>query len=481
MTTTRSSARAVSVVDGADRPAASAPRVIHAWDGAVVGEASDAVLDDVTAAVAATTASLADPFPPAERARVLRAFAARISADADAYAELLMAECAKPLGEARAEVMRSIGVLEECAEEATRIVGHLVPVQGVSGSEDRISFTLRVPVGVVAAITPFNGALLSPAHKVGAALAAGAACILKPADATPLSAYRFVQDALAAGVPAGRVALLVAEGPEVPSALVRDPGVGMVSFTGSTAVGLRIRQDLGLRPAILELGGNAPLIVHHDGDVAAAAAASVPGAFGYAGQVCISVQRIFVHESRYDEFTTEFLARVGELVVGSPTDPATEVGPLLSEQRAAALEASVRSAIAAGATALTPIRREGALMWPIVLEGADPGAPVVCEEAFGPLVSLFSYRDVNEAFALANATEYGLQAGLFTSDYTVIHDAMQKLDFGGVIVNDTSRYRVDRMPYGGTKASGSGKEGIRYSIEQMTNERLVVLRPAVAR
>jgi acyl-CoA reductase-like NAD-dependent aldehyde dehydrogenase len=468
----------VSIVDGRARPTAAVPRTIRAWDGAPVGEVADAVLDDVTAAVASATAGLAHPFPPADRARVLRAFAARIAAAADDYAELLMAECAKPLAEARGEVQRSIAVLEECAEEATRVVGHLVPVQGVSGSEDRISFTLRIPVGVVAAITPFNGALLSPAHKVGAALAAGAACILKPADATPLSAARFVQDALAAGVPADRVALIVSEGPDVPSALVRDPGVAMVSFTGSTAVGLRIRQDLGLRPAILELGGNAPLIVHSDGDVAAAAAASVPGAFGYAGQVCISVQRIFVHESRYAEFRAAFLERVERLVVGSPADPATEVGPLLSEQRAAALEASVRQAVASGATALTPIRREGALMWPIVLEGAEPTAPVVCEEAFGPLVSLFSYRDVGDAFALANATEYGLQAGLFTSDYTVIHDAMQQLDFGGVIVNDTSRYRVDRMPYGGTKASGSGKEGVRYSIEQMTKERLVVLRPA---
>jgi acyl-CoA reductase-like NAD-dependent aldehyde dehydrogenase len=469
---------AISIVAGQEVPSGSTPREIRSYEGELVGRVFDADESVVALAVGATTGALTTPFPPAERARVLRAFAARIREHSDEYTALVMAECAKPVGESRAEVARSISVLEECAEESTRIVGQLVPVDGVAGSEDRTSFTLRLPVGVVAAITPFNGALLSPAHKVGAALAAGAACILKPADATPLTAHRFMTDLLACGVPPERVALIVSEGAAVPSRLVEHPGVAMVSFTGSTAVGLHIRKSLGLRPAILELGGNAPLIVHADADVQAAVVAAAPGAFGYAGQVCISVQRVFVHESRYAEFRDSFLAQVAALRVGSPSDPETQVGPLLSEPRAAALEASVRDAVAQGATLLTALRREGALMWPIVIEDADPTSPVVCEEAFGPLVSLFSYSDIEEAFDAANSTEYGLQAGVYTSDYTVMHKAMHSLDFGGIIFNDTSRYRVDRMPYGGTKASGSGTEGIRYSIEQMTTERLIVLRPA---
>ena len=470
---------AASVVGGKEITA-GVERELRGFDGQLIGRVRDAGTEVVAAAVHSTTSAMAEPFPPARRAQLLRALAQRIADDAEAYAELLMRECAKPLGEARAEVARSIAVLQECAEESTRILGHLVPVHGVAGSEDRTSFTIRLPVGVVAAITPFNGALLSPAHKVGAALAAGAACVLKPADATPLTAYRFMNDVIEAGVPPHRVALVVSEGAAVPAALVEHEGVAMVSFTGSTTVGLQIRKNLGLRPAILELGGNAPLIVHRDGDVAAAVEASVPGAFGYAGQVCISVQRIFVHESRYEEFRQAFVERVRALAVGSPFDPDTEVGPLISESRAAALEASVRASVEQGATLLTPLRREGALMWPVVIEGADPQSSLVCEEAFGPLVSLFSYGDIDDAFALANATPYGLQAGIYTSDFSIIHRAMHELDFGGVIVNDTSRYRVDRMPYGGTKASGSGTEGVRYSIEQMTKERLVVLKPAAA-
>jgi len=470
--------RATSIVSGRHLAHAGAPRQINGYDGQALGDVHDATVQDVQAAVRAASSWDGASVPPAERAAILRRFAGLIRDEESTYVETLVSECAKPIAEARGEVARTIAVLEECAEEATRIQGHLVPVAGVLGSEDRFAFTLRLPVGVVAAITPFNGALLSPAHKMGAALAAGAPCILKPADATPFSAYRFVRDLLAAGAPPNAVALLVSDGPSVPAALVDNPDVAMVSFTGSTPVGLNIRRSLGLRPAILELGGNAPLIVHADADVPAAAAAAVPGAFGYAGQVCISVQRIYVHHSRYDEFTRHFIDGVTALRVGDPRSPATQVGPLLSEARAQQLEEDVQAAVDGGASLLTPLRREGALMWPVVLEHANADDQVVCQEAFGPVVALFPYEDVAEAFEAANATEYGLQVGMYTSDYSLMHEAMHRLRFGGVVFNDTSRYRVDRMPYGGVKASGSGKEGVRYSMEQMTNERLVVLRPA---
>lgn len=469
--------RATSIIRGRDVESTSTRRLLD-YDGEVLGEVHHADPATVAEAVATATRSLATPLGPSERAAILRRFADNIQDDLQAYIDMLVRESAKPVGEARAEVLRAVSVLRECAEEATRISGHLVPVDGVPGSEDRLAFTLRVPVGVVAAITPFNGALLSPAHKMGAALAAGAPCILKPADATPFSAYHFMRALLDAGAPEDAYALLVSQGPEVPAALVDHPGIGMVSFTGSTPVGLQIRRSLGLRPAILELGGNAPLIVHSDADVQAAAAAAVPGAFGYAGQVCISVQRIFVHRPRYEEFKAHFLSAVAELIVGDPVFPETHVGPLISEARAVELEAEIRRAVDRGARLLTPLRRENAMLWPTVIENASPDDQIVCQEAFGPVVALFAYDDIDEAFDAANATEYGLQAGVYTSNYTLMQRAMRELNFGGVIFNDTSRYRVDRMPYGGVKASGSGKEGVRYSIEQMTSERLVVLRPA---
>lgn len=467
-----------SIVAGEDVRSGSRPRVLASYRGARLADVWDAGPGDVERVVEATALALDQQLEPHRRAQILRAAAARIRAAADDYAALLVDECAKPRAESLAEVRRSVAVLEECAEEATRVQGHLVPVQGVAGSEDRLAFTIRRPVGIVAAITPFNGALLSPAHKVGAAIAAGAPCVLKPADATPACAYRFVRDLLCAGLPADWVSLLVSSGPETPAALVAHPRIGMVSFTGSTAVGLQIRRELGLRPAILELGGNAPLIVHEDADVAAAAAAAVPGAFGYAGQVCVSVQRIYVHRSRYAEFRDAFLEGVAALRVGDPADPDVDVGPLLTEARAVDLERDVEAAVADGARLLTPLRREGALVWPVVVEDASPSSRVVCEEAFAPVVGLRAYDGLADAFAEANRTRYGLQVGVFTSDYAVMHRAMHALDFGGVIFNDTSRYRVDRMPYGGTKASGSGVEGVRYSIEQMTTERLVVMRPA---
>lgn len=469
--------KATSIVSG-NPVTGNTSSEIRTYDGRILGEIMVADSATVDAAVAAAADSLRTPFPPAERAKVLRQLARRIASEPEEYARLLVDECAKPYRESRAEVSRTISVLEECAEEATRIQGHLVPVSGLAGSENRFAFTLRVPAGVVAAITPYNGSLLSPAHKVGAAIAAGCACVLKPADKTPFGAYRFVQDLLEAGLPADRVSLLVADGPEVPATLIRHSGVSMVSFTGSTKVGLQIREALGLRPAILELGGNAPLIVHQDANVQAAAAAAVPGAFGYAGQVCISVQRIYVHASRYQEFEQAFLAAMADLQVGDPRDENTDIGPLIDEQRAKTVEGMVQEAVAGGARLLTPLRREGALLWPVVLADAPAQATVVCEEAFGPVASLFSYTDIDDAFTAANASGYGLQAGVYTRDFNVMQQAMHTLKFGGVIFNDTSRYRVDRMPYGGTKLSGSGKEGVRYSIEQMTEERLIVLRPA---
>lgn len=447
------------------------------YDGRLLGRVPLATAVEVAEAVgSATDAHRRGPLTPAERSEILRRAASRIRDRGDELARLVALEAGKPMREARGEVARTALVLEEAAEEARRIAGHLVPVDAVAGSEDRIAYTFRVPLGVIAAITPFNGPLLSPAHKVGAAIAAGNAVILKPATATPLSALELAAELIAAGLPPDLLQVVVGPGSTVGDAIVDDERVAMVSFTGSTAVGLRIRSRLGLRRATLELGGNAPLIVHDDADVEAAAQAAIAGSFGYAGQVCISVQRILVHRAVRKRFEKAFEPLVAALRVGDPLDEATDIGPMLTEEKAAEAEAAVRSAVSGGARPLIQIRRDGSLLWPVVLADPDVTLPVVCQEVFAPVVSLLSYTDLDEAIALANSTDYGLQAGIFTASLAVALEASRRLEFGGVIVNDTSRYRVDRMPYGGVKSSGMGKEGPRYAIEEMTEEHLVVLR-----
>lgn len=447
------------------------------YDGRLIGRAPNAGATEVRLALdSAERAFARERLTPSRRSEILRRTAQRVRERGEELARLLALESGKPLREARGEASRTAIVLEEAAEEARRITGQMVAVDAVPGSEDRIAFTIRLPLGIVGAITPFNGPLLSPAHKVASAIAAGNVVILKPATATPLSALELAAELLDAGLPADFLQVLVGPGDEVGEALLDDPRLAMVSFTGSTAIGLRIRQRLGLRRATLELGGNAPLIVHEDADIQAAARAAIAGSFGYAGQVCISVQRILVHQRVRVAFEASFLPLVAAMRVGDPLDEATDVGPMITEAKAREAEAAIEEATAAGARLLTPARREGSLLWPTVLADADYRATAVCREVFAPVVNLHSYSDLDEAIALANATEYGLQAGIFTRSLDVALEAARRLQFGGVIVNDTSRYRVDRMPYGGVKASGSGKEGPRYAIEEMTEEHLVVLK-----
>ncbi len=447
------------------------------FDGRLVASVPFAGTAEVREAMDSASAAFArETLSPSRRAEVLRATATRLRARGEELARLIALESGKPMREARGEVSRSALVLEEAAEEARRITGHIVAVDAVPGSEDRIAFTIRVPLGVVGAISPFNGPLLSPAHKVGSAIAAGNVVVLKPASATPLSALELAAALLDSGLPPDFLQVVVGPGTDVGDALIDDPRLAMVSFTGSTAVGLRIRQRLGLRRATLELGGNAPLIVHEDADVEAAARAAIAGSFGYAGQVCISVQRILVHAGVRAKFERTFLPLVRDLRVGDPLDDAIDIGPMLSPEKAREAEIAIDEAVAAGARLLTPARREGALLWPVVLADADYRLPVVCREVFAPVVNLHSYADLGRAIELANSTEYGLQAGIFTASLAVAIEASRRLRFGGVIVNDTSRYRVDRMPYGGVKSSGSGKEGPRYAIEEMTEEHLVVLK-----
>ena len=446
------------------------------YDRSLVGRAWLADERDVAEAMhSASEAFVAHYLPPAQRAEILRGAAQRIGSRAEDLARLIALECGKPIGEARAEAFRTVGVLQEAAEEARRITGHMVPVDAVPGSEDRIAFTMQFPIGVVGAITPFNGPLLSPAHKVASAIAAGNSVVLKPSEIAPLSALELAAELVDAGLPPDLLQVTVG-GSEVGEALVGDPRLAMIAFTGSTRVGLRIRERLGLRKSILELGGNAPLIVHQDADVRAAAQAAVSGAFGYAGQVCISVQRILVHEDVRPAFEEIYVSLVDRLKVGDPLDQSTDVGPMISREKAIEAEKQIAQALDRGARLLAGGRLEGLLMWPTVLADPDPSEDVVCREAFAPVVSIMSYKDLGEAIEVANSTEYGLQAGVFTGSLDVALEAARALRFGAVILNDTSRYRVDLMPYGGVKSSGIGKEGPRYAIREMMEERLIVLR-----
>lgn len=387
----------------------------------------------------------------------------------------LVQEVGKTVKDAKGELDRAISTFRISAEEGKRIAGEMVPLQGVPGSENRLGFTIRVPKGVIGAITPFNYPLLLGAHKIAPALAAGNTVVLKPATVTPIASFHLVNLLHEAGLPKSCVQVITGSGKDVGDWLLADQRIAMYTFTGSSEVGASIKAKSGLRPVALELGNNSPNIIHDDADLALAAEQTARRSFHNAGQACIAVQRIYVHQNVLDEFTNRYLTIVRELKVGNPKDPETDVGPMIEEREARRSEEWVQEAVAAGAKLLFGGRREGALFYPTVLTNVSPEMKVVCREVFAPIVTIIPYQTIDEAIALANQSEYGLQAGIFTRDINIALKASRELEYGGVIVNDVSTYRNDVMPYGGVKNSGLGKEGPRYAIEEMTEERMVVL------
>jgi acyl-CoA reductase-like NAD-dependent aldehyde dehydrogenase len=423
---------------------------------------------------AAKEAFVSRPLTPSQRHRLLRAVSEAIRRDAETLALTIAREGGKPLRDARVEVARAATTFELSAEEARRIGGEVVPIAGAEGAENRMAFTVRMPVGVVAAISPFNFPLNLVAHKVGPAIAAGNTVVLKPSPLTPITAYLLCRLLAEAGAPPGLVNLVHGD-TDVGEALTQDPRVDFFSFTGSPAVGARIKAAAGLRRTLLELGSNSANIVHEDADLATAAELLSRRAFANAGQVCISPQRLLVHRKVAEPFLDAFLTVTRGLKVGDPTDPETDIGPMISEEAARRAMAWIEEAVAAGAELLLAPRREGAVLTPAVLTRVRPEMKVVCEEAFAPLVTVQTYETVDEAIALANDSKYGLQAGVFTRDLGVAMRFVNGLVVGGVIVNDTSSYRADLMPYGGVKMSGNGREGPRYAVEEMTELKTVVL------
>jgi acyl-CoA reductase-like NAD-dependent aldehyde dehydrogenase len=451
--------------------------VRNKYDGSLLGTMPLATGAEVEAAIRSAVEGfrLMSALPAHERAALLYRTADLIMRDKEAIARTIAAEAGKALKFASGEVDRGAQTFRFAAEEAKRIHGETVPLDAALGAENKMGFWIRTPKGPVAAITPFNFPLNLVAHKVAPALAAGNSVVLKPASSTPLTSLHLVRLLEEAGAPEGAVNLVTGSGGSVGDALVTDPRISVVSFTGSPPVGHDLLAKAGLKRVILELGSNSAVVVDHDADFAKVFPRIVVASFSNSGQICLSVQRIYVHRSRWDEFVEAFTAGVDALVVGDPLDPATDVGPLIDEKEAKRAEEWVRDAVGAGARVLRGGVREGAMMTPTVLDQVTPDMNVMCREVFAPVVSLVPYDTLDEAFAMVNDSSYGLQAGIFTESLDTAFRAVRELQVGGVLVNETSNFRVDHMPYGGVKHSGLGREGVKFAVEEMTEMKMVVL------
>jgi acyl-CoA reductase-like NAD-dependent aldehyde dehydrogenase len=449
--------------------------VLDKFTGESIAELPHAGPAEVSAAISRAEAAFpawADT-PAHRRAAILSRTAAGLDARRDELAALICREAGKAWKYAVGEVQRGIETFQFAAEEAKRIHGETIPMDASPSGENRVGFYLRTPIGVVAAITPFNFPLNLVAHKVGPALAAGNTIVLKPAEETPLTAAALGDVLSAAGLPEGAFNLVFGDGPTTGEALVTDPRPAKISFTGSPPVGARIVRLAGLKRVTLELGNNSGTIVEPDANLDRAVPRCVMSAFANAGQVCISLQRLYLHEAIAPAFLERFIAATNALKVGNPLDRDCDVGPMISDEAADRAEAWIEDAVKEGARLLAGGRREGRLIWPTVLADTRPEMKVMCQEAFAPLVSVVTYSRFDDALALLGDSPYGLQAGLYTRDLHKAFAAVKRLDVGGVMVNDTSIFRVDHMPYGGNRMSGIGREGVRFAVEEMTNLRMV--------
>jgi acyl-CoA reductase-like NAD-dependent aldehyde dehydrogenase len=454
--------------------------VVFPYDGSEVAHvwlAGEELLERALAAAAEAELEMAS-IPPFRRAEILARAAELVRGREDELARQMTLETGNAIWETRFEVQRTAEILTFAADEARRIgaAGELVPIDGVPRGEGRIGLTRRFPVGTVLAITPFNAPLLLVAHKLGPAFAAGCPCIVRPASKTPLSALSLGNILLEAGAPPAAVSVVPCR-TELAERLVQDERIKMLSFTGSPAVGWRLRRLAETPRVTLELGGNGAVIVHSDANLEYAAERCAFGGFLRAGQACISVQRLYAHESIFEEFKARLLERIKGLTTGTPLDPDTVVGGLIDDAAAEKAMSLMEDARSAGAELLCGGTREGTVVAPTLLVGAAEEERVCAEEAFAPIVALSSYSDVDEALERANHSDFGLQAGLFTNDLRIIHRAFERLEVGALIVNDVNTFRVDQMPYGGAKKSGYGREGISYAIREMTEERLLVIDP----
>jgi acyl-CoA reductase-like NAD-dependent aldehyde dehydrogenase len=446
-------------------------------DGSEVGVVALAGPEDVRAALDANVAAAraCREMPAYARAAALRKVADGLEAARDEFARTLALEAGKPIAQAKTEIDRAIYVFRDGAEEATRIDGAVLPADVVPAGTGRIAITRRFPLSPIAGITPFNFPVLLAAHKIAPAMACGATITVKPPPQDPLTTLRLGELIKSSGYPAGAVNIVPCH-VEVAQILIEDPRVRVITFTGSAKAGWAIRAKAGTKRVALELGGNAAVIVEPDADLTWAAARCAVGGFTYAGQSCISTQRIYVHESVYTPFLDAFTRRVQQLKVGDVLDAHTDVGPMISADAAERVERWIAEAVAAGAKVELGGKRNGLFLEPTVLTHTTADMKVNAEEVFAPLVTVTPYRSVNEAIDWANASPYGLQAGAFTTNLQTMFRLHAELDVGAVNGNDIPGFRVDRLPYGGAKASGLGREGVRYAIEEMTELRVLTLK-----
>jgi glyceraldehyde-3-phosphate dehydrogenase (NADP+) len=446
------------------------------FTGKLLAEVSQASEADAEAAIQSTVEA-AKPMaalPSHSRYQLLQHIAASLHERREEFARLMTGEAGKPISDARREVARAVQTFTVAAEEAKRIGGEVVPLDWTPGTDSHFGILRRFPIGPILGITPFNFPLNLVAHKVAPALAAGNPILIKPAPQAPMTALLLGEVALDAGIPPGGLNVLPCEN-QVAERLVTDPRFKLLSFTGSAAVGWRLKEKCGKKKVVLELGGNAGVIIEPDADLDFAAQRCATGAFGYAGQTCISVQRILVHQSIADLFTTKLLLQVARLKSGDPGDEGTVVGPLIDQKAANRVGAWIEEAVSQGARVLLGGKRMGSVFEATVLSNVTPAMKVSCEEVFGPVVSVTPYRRFEEAIEALNESNYGLQAGVFTRDINKVFQAFRHLEVGAVLANEIPTFRADHMPYGGVKDSGIGREGLQAAIEEMTEPRFLVL------
>jgi acyl-CoA reductase-like NAD-dependent aldehyde dehydrogenase len=454
------------------------PLVVHnpAAPGTPAGSTYNATPEQYEEAVTAAVTAFEETrrLPAYERGRILREISAGIKERREELGRLIALEAGKPIRDSLVEVDRAVVTFRLGAEEAERMVGETIPLDIMPASKGRMGFTRRFPVGPVAAISPFNFPLNLAAHKLAPAIAAGCSIVLKPPSKDPLTMLTVGEIVAEAGLPAGAVSILPMTR-ELGDRLVEDPRFKLLTFTGSPSVGWRMKAKAGKKKVVLELGGNAGVIVDRTADLDWAVRRILIGAFAYAGQVCISVQRMFIHEGVWEPFMAKLVAGARALKVGDPLDPQTDLGPMVDAAAAGRTQRWVDEAVALGATVLTGGRADGTYFPPTILTGAPKTAAVCSNEAFAPLVVAYPFHEFGEAIREVNDSFFGLQTGVFTNDLANSWAAFNELEVGGVIVNDVPTYRIDHMPYGGVKDSGLGREGLRWAIEDMTEIRIMVL------
>ncbi|KRE34020.1 aldehyde dehydrogenase family protein [Paenibacillus sp. Soil724D2] len=467
-------------INGKWKEAAVYTDLFSPYSGELIAQVAQADDEDAEDAIQAAEAAstIMKKMPAHERAAILEKTALLMEERKEELARLLAMEAAKPIRTGRTEISRTIHTYKFAAEEAKRIHGETVPLDAAPGGEGRLAFTVRKPLGIVGAITPFNFPFNLVAHKVGPAIAAGNTVVLKPAGQTPLSSLALAEIMLEAGLPAGALNVIPGKGSVIGEMLVRDRRIAAITFTGSPEVGIAMRNKAGLKRVTLELGSNSAVIIDSNVEITQQLVdRCVLGAFSFSGQVCISIQRIYVHERQYEVFAAMFKTAVERLVIGDPLEEATDMSALISTKEVDRIASWVSAAIAGGAIALSGGKAlSSSLFPPTILTNVAETAKVSCQEVFGPVVTLTPFTTLDDAVLAVNNSRFGLQAGIYTNDINAALRAAEDLEVGGVMINDIPTFRVDNMPYGGLKDSGVGREGVKYAVEEMTELKLISLK-----